>query len=350
MPRPAQHEPPVLPEHAEAWLDGYLGRGPMGRDKTFASYATSLRKLQAFAEATSLTPKGAPLSARAIQPSLLGDFFDWMQRQPGLSNSALRLYLAATKRFLGWMAGKSFIAPELLPKILAQFQLVTGRGHQRLKPVSRGSNSDLLEVLEYWRGRATPGGTTPAQKRARLRVLRDRALLLTLYATAGRAAEVQQLKRRDADRDYVSVVGKRSKPRDLFLTSEARHALKAYLAARGHDGNDALFVGHHPNGRGNRRPLATETMWRIVQRAAIEALGEERGAQFGPHAFRHLRAQRLLDSGQVPIEDLQAILGHESILITRKIYAPKTPRTKLQRAIAAADAADEPASTDPAKP
>jgi integrase len=347
MARPINHEPPPLPEHAEAWLDGYLGRGPGGRSKTFASYATSLRKLQAFAQATRLTGKGIPLPVRAIKPSILGDFFDWMQRQPALSNSALRLYLAAAKRFLSWMAGKGLIEPELLQKILAQFHLVTGRGHQRLKPAVRGSDSDLLEVLEYWRGRAIPGGTTPAQKRARLRVLRDRALLLTLYATAGRAAEVQQLKRRDADREYVSVIGKRSKPRELFLTPEARHALKAYLAARGHDGNDALFVGHHPNGRSSRVPLATETMWAIVQRAAREAVGEERGRQFGPHAFRHLRAQRLLDSGKVPIEDLQAILGHESILITRKIYAPKTPRAKLQRAIAAADAS-EPESEEPA--
>ena len=113
---------------------------------------------------------------------------------------------------------------------------------------------------------ATPAAAVVLQAPASLPFvpLAAAVISLTLYATAGRAAEVQQLKRRDADREYVSVIGKRSKPRELFLTPEARHALKAYLAARGHDGNDALddviaFQALHPvmhGGRGKIHDLA----------------------------------------------------------------------------------------------
>jgi hypothetical protein len=33
----------------------------------------------------------------------------------------------------------------------------------------------------------------------------------------------------------------------------------------------------------------------------------------------------------MPIEDVQALLDHENILVTRSTYAPKTPRQKLER-------------------
>ena len=42
-----------------------------------------------------------------------------------------------------------------------------------------------------------------------------------------------------------------------------------------------------------------------------------------PHGFRHLRAQDLVDEG-MPLESVQALLGHADISTTRTIYASRT--------------------------
>ena len=39
-----------------------------------------------------------------------------------------------------------------------------------------------------------------------------------------------------------------------------------------------------------------------------------------PHSFRHYRATQLLNEG-MPLESVQAYLGHQDIATTRKVYA-----------------------------
>jgi site-specific recombinase XerD len=59
------------------------------------------------------------------------------------------------------------------------------------------------------------------------------------------------------------------------------------------------------------------SVWRAVKRAA-QALGLSKAAS--PHAFRHYRATQLLNEG-MPLESVQAYLGHASPETTRIVYA-----------------------------
>jgi site-specific recombinase XerD len=90
-------------------------------------------------------------------------------------------------------------------------------------------------------------------------------------------------------------------------------AIQAYLAER-QDDCPGLFISH---GRGKGRPLGRGTVWAVVKEAA-QALGLHR--KTSPHSFRHYRATQLLNEG-MPLESVQAYLGHQDISTTRKVYA-----------------------------
>jgi site-specific recombinase XerD len=187
-------------------------------------------------------------------------------------------------------------------------------------------------LLAYYAQQLAELPEKPARhKQKRLILLRNHALLHTLYATAGRVAEVASLQRADVAEGratQVEIVGKGGRRRLIFLTAPAQRAIQAYLQARD-DTSAYLFVSH---GAYREGPLTPQSIWQVVNRAAKEVFGADaRGRpvrRAGPHAFRHLRAQHLSDEG-MPITSLQALLGHASISTTRDIYAPKTPAGAL---------------------
>jgi integrase/recombinase XerD len=90
-------------------------------------------------------------------------------------------------------------------------------------------------------------------------------------------------------------------------------AIQAYIAER-QDEHPGLFISH---GRGYGKPLGRGTIWAVVKTAA-KALGLHKSTS--PHSFRHYRATQLLNEG-MPLESVQAYLGHQDISTTRKVYA-----------------------------
>ena len=75
-----------------------------------------------------------------------------------------------------------------------------------------------------------------AHRAQRLEALRDRALLLTLYATGMRRAEIASLSRidiQDGRSPEGLITGKGDKERIVFFDENAMAAIRAYLEARG---------------------------------------------------------------------------------------------------------------------
>ena len=90
-------------------------------------------------------------------------------------------------------------------------------------------------------------------------------------------------------------------------------AIEAYVAERDDD-FPGLFISH---GRGYGNQLGRGTIWSVVKKA-VKVLGLHRSTS--PHSFRHYRATQLLNEG-MPLESVQAYLGHQDISTTRKVYA-----------------------------
>src|SRR5262249_54951402 len=80
------------------------------------------------------------------------------------------------------------------------------------------------------------------------------------------------------------------------------------------DSDEPLFVRHD---RDKISPMSTKTVWLVVSQAARQ-LGLS--TRVSPHDFRRYMATTLLSEG-MPLESVQAFLGHESIVTTRTVYA-----------------------------
>jgi integrase/recombinase XerD len=135
-----------------------------------------------------------------------------------------------------------------------------------------------------------------------------RILLMTLYATGARRAELARLKISDIDSQRMVVHirgGKGRKDRDVMLSPKLLVALREYWRWR------KPKVWLFPGGRSHtaNQPISVRTTWNAcheaVQRAGIKK-------QVHPHTLRHCFATHLLEAG-ADLRTIQILLGHSNL-------------------------------------
>lgn len=177
-----------------------------------------------------------------------------------------------------------------------------------------------------------------------LEVLRARALISLLYSTALRVGDVCRLTRQDLARacagDGILEIPMKKTGRKayVFVSSLTQNAVQEYLDAR-EDRKPYLLISHGRGRRGSAdilsrekygTPLPERAAHRIVKSIARRAYPRGGAGFVGPHAFRHWHGQRLRLMG-VPIDQIQAILGHSSPAVTEQNYAPLPSREVIGR-------------------
>lgn len=173
---------------------------------------------------------------------------------------------------------------------------------------------DLISPVELERLMKAPAKDTLEGKR-------DRAILELLFSTGLRISELCSLSTDDIDlsRDEFSVRGKGDKIRVVFISDEARSAIKEYLAGR-KDMDDALFVRYGKKAHvGEDARITPRTVQRLLKHYAVKA-GITR--KVTPHVIRHSFATDLLSNG-ADLRSVQALLGHAHIGTTQ-IYTHVT--------------------------
>ncbi|HEY1037068.1 MAG TPA: site-specific tyrosine recombinase/integron integrase [Candidatus Paceibacterota bacterium] len=199
-------------------------------------------------------------------------------------------YLIALRSFLKYLTKRSI-------KSLAADSIELAKVPER--------SLDLMTSEELERLLAGPGKEEDESKR-----LRDKALLEMLFSTGLRVSEVCSLPRDlDLSRDEFSVRGKGEKVRVVFLTEEAKAAVKEYLAKRKDLTSDRLFE------------LTSRSVERLVKDYAVKAGIYKKVT---PHVIRHSFATDLLQNG-ADLRSVQALLGHANISTTQ-IYTHVTDR------------------------
>lgn len=257
-----------------------------------------------------------PLDPGRLSTATVLNFRTWL-----ISNRAratATTYMAAILGYLNYLDGQNQLprAVQLgkLQRQLSRLKLDRNQAETVIDlDVARQS---IPQIVRYYNALPLPPENDRYNRR--LSLLRDRALVQTLYSTAARISEVVSLNRanvRNGEADYASVIGKGNKPRTLHLRDYCREAIRAYLRER-RDPNPALFIAHSRNAQNAR--LSATSAHNVVKRAvrALNLPGE-----LSAHDFRHFRATQLLREG-MPIEVVQEFLGHADISTTRTIYAP----------------------------
>jgi integrase/recombinase XerD len=162
-----------------------------------------------------------------------------------------------------------------------------------------------------------------------------RTLLMTLYATGVRRAELTHLKVSDIDSKRMVIHvqgGKGRKDRDVMLSPKLLAALREHWRALPRKPSAWLFPGNRWHT--GDRPITTKVVWsackEAVQRAGIKK-------QVHPHTLRHCFATHLLEAG-ADLRTIQILLGHRDLkettiylhLSQRHLHATASPLDSLK--------------------
>jgi integrase len=136
-----------------------------------------------------------------------------------------------------------------------------------------------------------------------------RTILMTLYATGVRRAELAHLKVSDIDsqRMVIHIRGKGRKDRDIMLSSKLLEALRKHWRSLKRKPKVWLFPGNRWHTADY--PITTKVAWLACREAAM---GAGLGHDIHPHTLRHCFATHLLEAG-ADLRTIQILLGHRDL-------------------------------------
>lgn len=241
----------------------------------------------------------------SFEPSLLtpDDIREWIMTlsERGLKPSSINRMLSSCSSFFKYLqhdnivasnpfhAIKSLKTPKVLPAFIPEAKM-------------EGVVNELEEEMD--------------NGDAEFRQIRDALIILFLYSTGIRLAELVNINRDDFTGGFreLHVTGKGDKERIIPIVPELRSRIKEYIAAIKRSdiciyGEKALFLTY----KGKR--ISRTEVYRIVKRQ-LTLLGVQ--GKRSPHVLRHTFATHLMNDG-ADLREIQELLGHSS-LSTTQVY------------------------------
>jgi site-specific recombinase XerD len=162
-----------------------------------------------------------------------------------------------------------------------------------------------------------------------------RILLMALYATGLRRAELTRLKVSDVDSKRMVIHvqgGKGRRDRDVLLSPKLLEALREHWRGLQRKPSAWLFPGNRWHT--GDTPIDTKVVWNACKEAAQRA-GLQKDVH--PHTLRHCFATHLLEAG-ADLRTIQILLGHRDLkettiylhLSQRHLHATASPLDSLK--------------------
>lgn len=263
--------------------------------KTLKAYATDLRQLSEFLTCTCDVEAVASIGKAELRGYVhhLHTF---------LAPKSLLRKIATMKSLFHFLEREDVIPVSPFRKM--EVRIREPRRLPRTVPLDQ-----ITQLFSYVYAASAAASEGTAQREA---LLRDLAVLETLFATGIRVAELCSLTRQDVDlgRDRIRVNGKGARERIVQLCHpETVEALREYRYQSRHH-NSGWFFCNRLGGR------LSEQSVRMMLRRHTKASGLH--LHITPHMFRHSVATLLHENG-ADIRYIQHLLGHRS-LATTQIY------------------------------
>ena len=254
-------------------------------NKTLTYYDSTIRNVL----------KSTGKSVQDITTDDLRIYLDSYQTNNGVSKVTIDNIRRILSTFFAWLDDENFIIKSPV------------RRNHKVKPRKTVKETYSDEFLEIMRDNAES--------------IRDLAMIDLLASTGIRVGELVLINRVDVDfvnRECV-VLGKGNKQRKVYFDARTKIHLQRYLSERTDD-NPALFVTLH-------KPYSRLQIKGVEMR--LQRLGRKLGLiRVHPHKFRRTLATMAIDKG-MPIEQVQQLLGHESVDTTLQYAMVNQNNVKL---------------------
>jgi integrase/recombinase XerD len=283
---------PTLAPTLQAFFTDRLIRQRKASDNTIGAYRDAFRLLLTFANER-LGKRPAALDLADLDAPLVGAFLDHLETERGNSVRTRNARLAAVHSLFSYAALRHPEHAALIQRVLA---IPPKRFDKALVAYLRPVEVDHLLAAPdraTWLGR------------------RDHALLLFAIQTGLRVSELVNTTIGDAHLGtgaHVRCLGKGRKQRATPLTGQTVAVLTVWLAERGGQPSEPLFVTR------THARMSRDAVERLITKHATTAGLRD----VSPHVLRHTAAMQLLNAG-VDIAVIALWLGHEQT-DTAQIY------------------------------
>lgn len=270
---------------------------------TIDGYRTAMRLVAEFA-AENLKMEADEFGIGFFTEDNVNAFIMWLKNEHGAKPQSVNLRLSQIRSFLKYLSK----SPEYSQYYLAVRRIGKLRTADRSKVVEPLSKEAMKAIAH------TPGTETVTG-------LRYTALITMLYTMACRIDEILSIRLGDlvfdSARPHVTVVGKGSKARTVYLMSRTVAILRKYIMTEHGSKPDTaayLFFSRSKglyskiSGRGVNKQLAK---YASQARKACKEVPDS----VHTHCFRHSMASHCLDDG-MNIFQISKMLGHKSVNTT----------------------------------
>jgi len=296
----ASDESVAIARHISTFLNVYVPSQKTKSSHTLRSYQYALSLYLGFLE-TQKKVISEDLRAECFCMDYIEDWLLWIMEQRGCSPSTCNNRLASLRVFLKYL-GKKDVSFLYLSQAASQIP----RKKQRRKKVTGMSKKAVQTLL------TVPNLATKTGKR-------DLALMIIIYSTAARLDEVLSLEMKhlhlEAEKPYITVIGKGDKIRTLYLTPKAVAHLEKYIADQhGSFSNPDALVFYSRN----IGPFGKMSQTAVSKRLAIHAAAAHKICKevpIGLHAHQLRHASHWLEDG-MNIVQISFLLGHEQLNTT----------------------------------
>jgi len=298
-----QSESIIIAKAIHDWLGSYLPDMRANSTNTLKAYREALTLYIRFLEdEKSVKPNN--LSSGCFSRSYIQAWMIWLKDKRNCSNSTCNHRLACLRCFIKYLSRRNIIFVQIEAEV---YDIKAMRSPKKgLDEI----NKDAVKALF-----AAPNLKTAIGKR-------DFALFNLIYHTATRIDEilsltVSSLNLDGKNKDRITVWGKGSKRRTIFILPEVATIIKAYVKTfHGSAPNpaDFLFFSHYGGGKKKLSQAAVDKRLKLYASVANKKCADL-PKNLHSHSLRHARATHWLEEG-LNIVMIQKLLGHEDINTT----------------------------------
>jgi site-specific recombinase XerD len=299
------HEAYRLARHIHDWIGIHVPSIRSNSPHTIRGYAIALSLFAGFLE-TEKKISPSSLRGECFSREYIEEWILWLKNKRNCSGETCNIRLAAIRAFLKYLAEKDIA-------YLSLYQSTTLIPRQKtVRKKITGMSREAMKVLM-----SIPDVSTKTGQR-------DLVLMIVLYCTAARIDEILSMKisqlHIEANKPYITVIGKGRKIRTLYILPKAVAHLKKYLKDF-HllEPNPDAYVFYSRN-KGILGKMTQEGVNQQLKKYAAAAHHICSDVPIGLHAhqIRHTKASHWLEDG-MNIVQISFLLGHAN-LHTTMIY------------------------------